>query len=179
MNSLIFYTALLIVVCCTECKNNNEEISVKNDEKEINVLNDEKEITVKNDSNKFHVNIVLYNQPLDTIKKYIQGKWKLLYGKGGITGAMTFYCDICYIEFTPDNRVLIPDTINSKYLADCYIEWTWDIGSYTNGKYTYIMSYYDKFGYPNVYVIDRIYNDTLIYYDNSCDAFFYHCIKSN
>ena len=163
----------MLLICCTEYKYDKEDLIVN----DVLLIDNEEEFI----GNKIGtpVNIVLYNQPLDTIKKYIQGKWKLAYGKGGITGAMTFYCDVCYIEFTPDNRVLIPSTTNGEYLTDCNIEWTRDIGSYTNGKYTYIMSYYDKYGYPNVYVIDRIYNDTLIYYDNSCDAFFYHCIKSN
>ena len=122
-------------------------------------------------------NIILYNQPLETIQHYIQGKWKFVYGKGGIISNTKYYCDDCFIEFTSQNRVLIPNKVGG-YLADTTIEWIRDIGTYTNGEYTYIMKFYDKYGYPNVYVIDKVYDDTLIYHDNSSDAIFYHYIKA-
>jgi len=40
------------------------------------------------------------------------------------------------------------------------------------------MAIKDIQGVPWVYVIEQIYNDTLIYHDNSSDAIFYHFIKS-
>ncbi len=123
-------------------------------------------------------NIVLYNKPLKTIQHYIVGKWRLAYSKGGICSTCVHYCDNCFIEFTPDNRVLIPN-IDGTYLTDSYIEWVRDIGTYTNNDSTYLMTFKDKQGVPWIYVIERIYNDTLIYHDNSVDAIFYHYVKIN
>lgn len=128
------------------------------------------------DSNTGPVNIVLYDKPLETIQHYIHGKWKFVYGRGGICSTCMHYCDSCFIEFTSDNRVLVPNR-DGTYLVDTTIEWIRDVATYTNNEYTYLMKFYDKYGYPSVYVIDRIYYDTLIYHDNSADAIFYHFIK--
>ena len=62
--------------------------------------------------------------------------------------------------------------------VDTTIMWEKNLGTYTHGDSTFILKYYDKNGYPNVYVVDQIYNDTLIYHDYSSDAIFYHFIKS-
>ncbi len=123
-------------------------------------------------------NIILYNKPLKTIQSYIKGKWKLVYAKGGICGTCLHYCDNCYVEFTSNNKVLVPDG-DGTYLTDTIIEWVRDIGTYTNNDSTYLMKFYDKYGYPNIYVIEQIKHDTLIYHDNSSDAVFYHFIKLN
>ncbi len=148
-NSLIIISALTLLICFTQCKNDNEEL--------------------------LH-NIVLYDKPLKTIQHYIQGKWKLVYGKGGISSNTMYYCDSCFIEFTSDNKVIS----NSFAITGATtILWIKDIGTYTNNESTYLMTFKDNQGVPWVYVIDRIYNDTLIYHDNSSDAIFYHYIKSN
>lgn len=139
----------MLLICFTQCKNDNEEL--------------------------LH-NIVLYNKPLKTIQHYIQGKWKLVYGKGGISSNTMYYCDTCFIEFTSDNKVIS----NSVAITEATtILWIKDIGTYTNNESTYLMTFNDNQGVPWVYVIDRIDNDTLIYHDNSSDAIFYHYIKSN
>ena len=123
------------------------------------------------------INIVLYDKPLVTIQHYIQGKWKLVYGKGGICGSCVFPCDNCYFEYTSDNRFI------SKAFAittdTTTVQWIRDIGMYLNGDSTYIMTFVDKYGAPSSYVIDRIYYDTLIYHDNAWDPMFYHCVRSN
>ena len=121
------------------------------------------------------LNIVLYNQPLKTIQHYIQGKWKLIYGKGGICGTCITYCNNCYVEFAPNNifksRAFVFTTDTTT------IHWVRDIGTYTNGDSTYLMTFKDKQGVPWIYVIEQIYHDTLIFHDNSSDAVFYHCVK--
>jgi len=122
------------------------------------------------------VNIVLYNQPLDTIQHYILVKWKFVYGKGGICGTCIHYCNSCYVEFTSDNKF-----ISNTYAITSdttIIHWVRDVGTYTNADSTYLMTIKDIQGVPWVYVIEQIYNDTLIYHDNSSDAIFYHFIKS-
>lgn len=123
-------------------------------------------------------NVILYDKPLETIQRYIQGKWKLVYSKGGFCGTCKYYYDNSFIEFTSNNRVLVPK-YDGTYLTDTTIEWVRDIGTYTNNDSTFLMKFYDKYGNPNVYVIEQIYYDTLIYHDNSSDAMFYHYVKSN
>jgi len=120
-------------------------------------------------------NIVLYNKPLSTIQHYIQGKWKFVYGKGGICGSCLHYCDNCFIEFTSDN----------KFISNTYaitsdtttIHWVRDIGTWTNNDFHFLMTVSDHQFFSLVYFIERICNDTLIYHDNSSDAIFYHFIK--
>ncbi|MDD4427166.1 MAG: hypothetical protein PHG64_02075 [Paludibacter sp.] len=146
---ILLFFGLIIIVSFTQCKNENEEL--------------------------LH-NIVLYNQPLSTIQKYIQGKWKFVYGKGGISSNTMYYCDTCFIEFTLDNKIISNSFATTKAST---ILWMKDIGTYTNNESTYLMTFKDYQGVPWVYVIDRICNDTLIIHDNSSDAIFYHFIKSN
>ena len=120
-------------------------------------------------------NIILYNKPLSVIQSCIQGKWKCLYGKGGISANMVQYYDDYYWTFTSDNKVI--QVYKGNTLADTTINWIWDTGTYTSGDSTFTMKFYDNQNVPWVYVIDRIVNDTLILHDNSSDAVFYHFIK--
>jgi len=120
------------------------------------------------------LNITLYDKPLSTIQYYIQGNWKLNYGKGGICGSCIQYYDSSTWKFV-NNR--IEETYKGSIRADTTINWTKDLGTYTNGDSTFVMNFYDKLGYPSNYVVDRIFNDTLILHDNSSDAVFYHFTK--
>jgi hypothetical protein len=116
------------------------------------------------------INNVLYDKPLEVIQKYILGKWKLAYAKGGIAYEK-IYCDSCIIEFTSDNRYLfryndspylINVTINWRRGYSCAVRdstWLWDYGGIS-------------------YVIDRIYNDTLIYASEFADGYSYHLVKT-
>jgi len=127
-------------------------------------------------------NIILYDKPLDVIQSHIQGKWKLAYGKGGFAANSIFYDDNYYMEFTVDNRVI--ETGDNIVYANSTIKWTkvgpyewvkWSPGKYTD---TYLMEFNDRREYPYCYVVDKIYNDTLIIYDNACDAVFYYFNKT-
>lgn len=122
------------------------------------------------------LNIVLYNKSLFVIQKYIQGRWELIYGKGGISANNIQYYHDDLWDFD-NNRVRILS--NGNVFADTTIQWSYEMGSYTNGGYTYVMNFYDKRNVPSVYVVDRIYNDTLILHDLASDAVFFHFIKSN
>jgi len=121
------------------------------------------------------LNVTLYDKPLPTIQHYIQGKWKLVYGKGGICSTCVFPCDNCSVEFTSNNKFISKSFVITTDTTS--IHWIRDIGIYLNGDSTYIMTFNDKFGVPWSYVIDRIYFDTLIYHDNADDPMFYYNIK--
>jgi hypothetical protein len=123
------------------------------------------------------INIVLYDKPLETIQQFIQGRWKLVFGEGGICGICIFPCDNCYVEFTSDNRFISKSFVITTDTTK--IHWVKDIGEYLQGDSTYIMEFVDYRGYPGQFVIQQIYYDTLIFYDNASDPMFYHCVRSN
>lgn len=122
------------------------------------------------------INITLFNKPLATIQSYIQGKWKLEYGKGGICGSCVQYFSNSYYTFSP-GHILI--ATNSVVYTDTTITWIRDLGVYTGGDSTFIMNFYDKRLYPYDYVIDGIFNDSLQLHDNGSDPVYYHFSKSN
>lgn len=122
-----------------------------------------------------HLNVTLYDKPLSVIQSYVQGRWKCHYGKGGIAANQIQHYDNYYWTFTSDNRV--QQSYNGDLVTDTTVKWVKALGTYTNGDSTFIMSFSDKRGYPNVYVADRIVNDTLVLHDNSSDAVFYHFTK--
>lgn len=121
------------------------------------------------------LNITLYNKPLKTIQASIQGKWQLRYEKGGICSTCSHQVSNFYWTLSANNR--IKESFNGIIVADTTINWVKDLGTYTNGDSTYILRCYDKQNVPWNYVVDRIYNDTLILHDNSADAVFYHFTK--
>lgn len=123
------------------------------------------------------LNIVLYDKPIDTIKHYIQGNWKLHYGKGGIIANMVQYFENTYWEFHFDDQDRIKQTYNSNIVADTTIQWYSETDGYTG--LTHIMKFFDKSEVPWNYVVVEIRNDTLIIKDFGDDSMFYHFTKQN
>jgi hypothetical protein len=122
------------------------------------------------------INIILYDKPLTTIKSYIQGKWNLVYGKGGICSTCVFPCNNCTVEFTTDDRFISKSFVVTTDTTK--ITWIKDVGMYLQGDSTYLMTFYAYPFFRDAYVIDKIYFDTLIYHDNASDPMFYYCVKS-
>jgi hypothetical protein len=121
------------------------------------------------------INIVLYDKPLETIQYYIQGKWRVVYGKGGICGSCIFPCDNCYVDFTSDNRFISESFATTTDTTT--IHWIREKGRYIHLDSTYVMTFVDKYLAPHSYVIERINYDTLVYYDNATDPLFYNCVR--
>jgi len=121
------------------------------------------------------LNIVLYNQPLSVIQQHIQGKWQLLYSKGGVA-TITQYYHNKFWEFDNDHVRFLD---NNNLRVDTSIRWIHSDAAYTYRDSTYIMNFNDKLGYIYNYVVDRISNDTLILHEDASDAFFYRLVKSN
>lgn len=130
--STIYSKALLIIMvlfCFTQCKKGSTTLSV-----------------------------ILSDKPLPVIQSYIQGKWKCIYGKGGIAANnIQYYDDYCW-TFTKDNRIV--QTYKGNIVTDTTIRWVWNRGAY--GDSTFIMKFYDKESVPWNYIVDNIHNDTLI-----------------
>ncbi|MBD8489135.1 hypothetical protein IFO69_10295 [Echinicola sp. CAU 1574] len=119
--------------------------------------------------------ITLYNQPLSVIQDTLEGKWELHYGIGGICA--TCYHDFGNIfwEFTPNGR--IKGYSGATLKLDTILIWYKDRWGYPDTDSAYVMGYFDKLGYPNDYMVDGIYNDTLIIHTNASDAIFYRFTK--
>lgn len=120
-------------------------------------------------------NVILYNKSLIDIQHNIYGKWKMVYAKGGICATCIQNIDSSIWWFTNDNKIV--KHLNGIDILDTALIWNKELGTYTNGDSTYVMSFYDKYGYPNNFVVDRIRNDTLILHDFSSDAVFYYFTK--
>ena len=121
-------------------------------------------------------NITLYNQPLRIIKHCIQGKWKVVYEKGGFIATRIRYWDDYYMEFTKNNRMIVSrdgvaDYQNTKirWYKECYC----CSGGYN--EYVYVAEFSD--GSPPI-VFDRIQNDTLIFTNLGADSPYYYLIKT-
>jgi len=100
-NSLTIISALMLLICFTQCKNDNEEL--------------------------LH-NIVLYNQPLSTIQKYTKGKWKLEYIYGGISVHKSISTHNSYMTINSDYIIMGDDS--RGIVVNSPITWVkTDIGS--------------------------------------------------
>ena len=138
---LITVSAILLIFCFTQCKNDNEEL--------------------------LH-NVVLYNQPLSTIKKYINGKWKLEYIYGGFSSHKEIETHHSYMIINSDHITMGDDS--RGIVVDTTIVWErTDIGT---KDYTYLMSFsWSGSLWPDYQIIDQIKNDTLIVRDYVSDGY--------
>lgn len=146
-NILIIISALMLLICFTQCKNDNEEL--------------------------LH-NIVLYNQPLSTIQKYITGKWKLEYTYGGISVHKYISTHNSYMILNPNHIIIGNDS--TGIAVNSSITWVkTDIGS---NNFTYLLSYsWSGYQWPEHEIISQIKNDTLVIRDYVSDGYDYYYTK--
>jgi len=119
------------------------------------------------------VSVKFYNMPLENIKNLTKGKWKFVYADEGLCRNCRIYCETCFIEFTDDNMFI---NQNSKRIDSAKISWIRYNDPFAK-KYndsTYIINLH---GY-NLYVLQEIYFDTLIFRHFAVDGQTFHYIKS-
>jgi len=120
----------------------------------------------------------LWDKPLDTIKAYIQGYWKLKYRRGGIAG---------------DNYIDHPTKLNSYSFNQNVVLWTVDDNTFANNNVGWVntsnynyhiqantvwtMSFNDTRGITYSFIIDKIKNDTLVFDENFLDGQSYYCSR--
>jgi hypothetical protein len=123
------------------------------------------------------INITLYDKSPDIIQHYIQGKWQLIYGKGGFIANMIHPYDNHFVEFTSDGKYRYTSPVESytatvrwdRVAADNLYRYDPTVDS------TYIM---ETNPYSSL-LMDEIKNDTLIYYEYyTIDGEFYHCVRT-
>ncbi|MGB8490566.1 MAG: hypothetical protein WCE64_05865 [Bacteroidales bacterium] len=122
--------------------------------------------------------VALHLQPLDTIKKYIHGRWQIVVIKGGIDGQNTCYNNYTS-EFT-DNDLFITNVYAIAY--DTF-NITWVKKKLVNSPDSlYLMTLQrlrDGVNMDVSYVMQEIKNDTLVYYEYQIfDALYYHGLKN-
>lgn len=125
--------------------------------------------------NKAGTNTILYDKPLSEIQSFINGKWDLRYEHGGIA---TMTIQLTNVSWEFSNGIRVTENYHGQIIADTVISWARATGLFINGDSTYLMQFPDEQGVPWVYVIDGIYNDTLVLHDNAVDGFFYHFTRS-
>ncbi|MDR1372242.1 MAG: hypothetical protein LBJ17_03830 [Dysgonamonadaceae bacterium] len=129
---------------------------------------------VKKENSVTPINITLYDKSPDIIQHYIQGKWQLIYGKGGLSANMIHPYDNHFVEFTSDGQYIYTSPVEN-YTAT--IQWDRVAGNlyYSGVDSTYIMA-----ANPLPLLMGEIKNDTLVYLEYYVsDPVFYHCIKIN
>lgn len=102
---------------------------------------------------------ILKEQPLDTIRHYISGKWQLHYSYGGFTGHTRIDYPDSFIDFGSGNSVYW--IRNNELYADTPVTWTWGVDMM--GDSTYTMR-------PFSWCVWGVKGDTLALYDNGNDG---------
>ncbi len=123
------------------------------------------------------LNIILYDKPLDTIKSYVSGKWKLEYTYGGyVANLRSNYHDKDYI-WQMDNGSRIKQWYLGHLITDTTIEWY--KYAFGNGDEIFVMKFYEKRMYPYNYFVIGIVEDSLVIEDFGSDPASYHFSKQN
>ncbi|WP_207531589.1 hypothetical protein [Desertivirga arenae] len=130
----------------------------------------------KKDKDQKRLSITLYDKPLSIIKSYIQGNWQLHYGKGGICSICIQNYENSYFKFPHGDSIRI--TTNNVTYTNTAIEWINDSGIYTNKVPTFTMNFKDLRGYPNIYIVKEIANDTLILKSYGADPVSFYFTKA-
>jgi hypothetical protein len=120
-------------------------------------------------------NITLYDKDTTTIQNYIQGKWRVVYMEINGTGLRIHYFDNAFVEITNKNITSSDDVVpfgSTEYY------WTSYESLYSDVDNIYVASLLPPTQYNTVLVFEKIYNDTLVYYDYDVRNI-YHCVKFN
>jgi hypothetical protein len=120
-------------------------------------------------------NIILYDKPLSVIQQCIQGKWELIYAKGGFTGNSIKYVHDDFWEFS-NNKIEIIDSGLVYISAPIY--WNYEPVSFINGQKTYTINYRDQGNVPYKFYVEGIKNDTLTIVECALDGMGLHFAKS-
>jgi hypothetical protein len=117
----------------------------------------------------------LCEQPISVIEKAIQGKWKIVYYKGGLIANMIQYPDNHLVEFTSDKKYM--DTTPIATFTTKF-KWSKELRYSTSGDAVYIMRFQDAGVTP--LLMKEIHNDTLVFHEYQVmDYMESYCIKIN
>lgn len=117
---------------------------------------------------------ILQDKPLFNIRACILGNWQMHYRQGGI-GLTRQNLTNTFLEIKPD------DSIYFKFegILQAQTKIDWQEGVSLPGTKTYTINFKDNKGSFYVWVVERIYSDTLVFYDNATDPFGYYMTRVN
>lgn len=121
------------------------------------------------------INIKLKNKPLPVIKEAIQGKWQLHYAYGGWTGHYRKNFTNSFITFGENDTIFWMDSTWRR--VDTVIQWKRIQDFVDHSDSTFLMSFYDTYGYPYSWIVDGIYRDTLLLVDYGPDGMGYYLTR--
>jgi len=120
------------------------------------------------------LSVKFYNMPLENIKKLLYGKWVYKYGKGGFCGTCIWqFNNCCFVEFTYDDKFIDSGPIRSDTAKIKWVKYKDPFAKSPNDT-TYIINIHDQ----NMFILQEIYFDTLIFRGLPVDAITYRLIKS-
>lgn len=116
--------------------------------------------------NSDHTTIQLYDKPLEVIKQYLQGKWKVLYHEGGVFNNPREY-DTEETYMTIDsNRIVY--TSKAGIRINSLITWRKEIYGGPQ-SYTYVLYYESSNGTPYLQLVVGIEDGVLTFRDFGSD----------
>lgn|GEM_PF-5026232 len=116
--------------------------------------------------------IVFKNYQLSTVKTRLIGKWRLIYGEGGFAG-QAVYCSNCTVEITKSDSMYWVEMGMPKIASPIL----WLYAKTFNDTLVYQMSIHYITGNPRTYILDRIYKDSLIFYEYGRDGYRFFLTK--
>lgn len=124
------------------------------------------------------INIRLKGKSLSVIKRTIRGDWQLHYAYGGFTGHYRKDFNNSFICFKKSDTIIWLDSTWKR--VDTEIHWTRILDFVEqNPDSVFLMSFHDTYGYPYSWIVDGIYNDTLLIYQDAYDGMIYHLTRKN
>jgi hypothetical protein len=134
---------------------------------------------IENEIEKEYLSIYLYDQPLDTIREYIKGKWIWHYSYGGITGKMYKERHKSFMQFGPYDRMRV--VYENELVLDTIIYW--EKRKRITSDSSYMIITYRKDGLVNFsfspWIVCCILNDTLHLEQNAVDGSGHALTKHN
>lgn len=115
----------------------------------------------------------LTDKPLPNIRACVTGNWQIHYRRGGI-GLIRQNLTNTFLEIKPDDSIYY--TIEGSLKAQTKIEWKNEVS--IAGSMTYTINFNETNGAFHVWVVNKIFSDTLAFYDNSSDPFGYYMTRA-
>jgi len=119
------------------------------------------------------LNVSLIKMQTDSVKTFINGKWKVVKTEGGVYPTTT-YPDNYFFEFSNNCTHIRASKKGLEFVNDTLI-WVKD---FIGGDSINVMSFHELNQIPDAIIPLDITNDTLILSDDGTDATYYHLIKN-
>ncbi len=127
----------------------------------------------QNDSNPvYSCEGILYDKSLANIRACVIGEWQVHYRRGGIGFTRENFANT-FLKIKENDSIYF--TFEGISMAETRI--MWNEGVSIPGPKTYTINFDDKNGSFYIWVVEKIYSDTLVFYDNVSDPFSYYMTK--